>query len=184
MAKGAFDKFVRDFEGKAEDLPMFFQHSELSIVGAWKEFVIDGKGLKGKGEIFAETTKGADVKALIKRGMLGSVSIRFKSKDYEENDAGGFTFKEVDLVEASIVLHPANKEAKITSIKSDRVFDFVMLEKTLRNAGLSRNEAKHIVFASKKELRYDSEFGKCEKKELLKNVNKLLKKGITNVSKK
>jgi len=52
---------------------------------------------------------------------------------------------EVELFEISLVSIPANEQSTVMSVKSDDTVDARALEKTLRDAGLSRREAKAIL---------------------------------------
>ena len=174
---GALDKFLKQFDG---GLQMLYQHSKNEIIGQWNSFEIRGDLVIGKGEIYPEVSRGRDAIALISRGMIGSTSIGFRAGDYQGNDKGGFDFKEIDLVEVSLVKTPANPKAAITSAKNeDGTLNVKNLEKLLREAGLSRKESKELING-----------GACELREAIRNElhkDNLLAKlkseigGITNV---
>ena len=176
MAPGAFSKFVEDFEKvEGNKLPMLFQHSQLDVVGEWTRFEINSRGIKGFGTIYTETSKGSDARALIMRGMVGSTSIGFRSKNFENLESGGRLFKEVTLVETSLVLTPANPKAKITSVKTaDNKIDIRLVEKYLREVGLNSVEAKILVSKAKDELR-DVIDAEDQKRQLVSNLTNLLK---------
>ena len=154
MASTAFDKFVEDFEKVRDNkLPMLLQHSQSNIVGEWNKFVIDSKGIKGFGEIYTETAQGSDALAFIKRGLISSTSIGFRSKNYERIEKGGNLFKEVTLVETSLVINPANPKAVITSVKDEEgKIDIRKLEKLLRDVDLSQKERKLLLAGGVKAL--------------------------------
>ena len=157
MDPAAFDKTVEDLQGK--QLPMLLQHSQVDIVGSWTKFAVNARGVKATGQIFTETSGGSDALALVRRGLIGSTSVGFRSKQYEpiQDDDGnvrGRLFKEVELVETSLVINPANPKANIVSVKrEDGTIDVKLLEKTLREAGLTRKQAREFVHAGGTDLR-------------------------------
>lgn len=154
MAPGSFDKYIDGF-GEGSKLPMFLQHSDTNIVGEWTSFAVKGSNIIGQGQIYTETTAGSDALALVRRGLVGSTSIGFKSSDYEANEKGGRTFNEVSLVETSLVINPANPRAKIRRVKNeDGQVNVRELEKSLREMlGLSSQEAKALISEGKDGLR-------------------------------
>ena len=147
MSPGAFDKFVDNFnKQEGGRVPMLWQHDKNELIGEWTKFDINSRGIKGYGEIFTDVTRGNDVRNLIKRGAVGSVSIGFTSKDYESLESGGRLFKEVDLVETSVVISPANSKAKIISAKTeDGQIDIRKLEQILRDVDLTQRERKLLL---------------------------------------
>ena len=154
IAPGALDKFLKEFEETKQRLPMLWQHDKNELIGEWTAFEINSRGVKGTGEIFTEVSRGNDVRNLIKRGAVGSVSIGFTSKQAETLENGGRLFKEIRLVETSVVINPANPRAKITSAKNeDGSVNVTNLEKILRDAGLSRKESKTLLSSGGSDLR-------------------------------
>ena len=148
---GALDGFIKQFDG---GLQMLYQHDKNEIIGQWNKFEIRGDLVIGKGEIFPEVSRGADAVALISRGMIGSTSIGFRASDYEKNEDGGIDFKNIELIEVSLVKSPANPKAQLISAKEDDgTINLTNLEKALRQAGLSRSESKVVVHSAKEELR-------------------------------
>ena len=107
IVREALEGYVAAFHQGGVMLRMLYQHNRDSIIGTWNELVMDEVGLLAKGEIFTDTSLGNDTRVLLRRGVLDSVSIGFKSNDYEYNDDGTRTFKSIELVEASVVDVPA-----------------------------------------------------------------------------
>ena len=170
IAPGALDKFVKGFNEENRQLPMLWQHDKNELIGEWTKFEINSRGVKGYGEIFTDVTRGNDVRNLIKRGAVGSVSIGFRSKNYEQIENGGRLFKELDLVETSVVVSPANPKARIVSAKNeDGGLNIRNLEKVLREAGLSRKESKIVLSSAASELR-DVVKQESMKEELLRKL--------------
>ena len=145
MAKGSLDKFIAKFNPSAKKLPMFYEHDHTSIIGEWTSLKSDEHGVVGEGTLYTETTKGSDVYKLMKRGAVSSVSIGFRSSDFEKNDDGGRTFNEIELVETSVVLNPANDQAQIMSVKSnDGLIAAAQLKKHLIEGGLTKSECEAL----------------------------------------
>jgi HK97 family phage prohead protease len=157
MAKGCCDKWLEDFAKNDEKLPMLHGHSSMDVVGEWVSFESDDYGLKATGILYTEVTAASDLHKLIKRGAIASVSIGFRSTDYDNLDNGGRKFNEIQLMETSVVLNPANPKAKILSVKSeDGLIETKALKTLLRDSGLSRKEVDALFnggFTGLKNLR-------------------------------
>lgn len=154
MAKGALDKFIAKFNPQAKKLPMFYEHDHTSIIGEWTGLKADEHGVVGEGVLYTETTKGSDVYKLMKRNAVSSVSIGFRSSDFEKNDNGGRTFNEIELVETSVVLNPANDQAQIMSVKSDDGYiETAALKKHLIEGGLTKAECEALFLNGWKGLK-------------------------------
>ena len=149
ISQGALDGFIEQFNAGEVMLRMLFQHNRAEIIGQWTELRSDEFGVYGVGEIFEDVQRGADVAALLRRGVLDSFSIGFVASPdgYEERAGGGRIFNEITLVETSVVDVPANPLAKVTDVKNeDGTIDWTKLEKAMRNQfGLSQREAKNLV---------------------------------------
>lgn len=156
---GALDDFVKSFDPTVNKLPMLYNHDVSSIAGEWKTLEIDEIGVKGTGILYTETTLGKDIHSLLKRKAVAAVSIGFRSNDHKILPTGGYEFKSIDLVETSIVLNPANPEARILSVKSeDGLIETKALKSVLKEAGLTRNEIEalfHTGWKGLKNLRAD-----------------------------
>lgn len=154
MAKGSLDSFIAKFNPAAKKLPMFYEHDHTSIIGEWTDLKADEHGVVGTGVLYTETTKGSDVYKLMKRDAVSSVSIGFRSSDFTKNDDGGRTFNEIELVETSVVLNPANDQAQIMSVKSDDGFiETAALKKHLIEGGLTKAECEALFLNGWKGLK-------------------------------
>jgi len=154
MAKGSLDRFIAKFNPSAKKLPMFYEHDHTSIIGEWTRLKSDEHGVLGQGVLYTETTKGSDVYKLMKRDAVSSVSIGFRSSDFSKNDEGGRTFNEIELVETSVVLNPANDLAQITSVKSgDGFIETAALKKHLIEGGLTKAECEALFLTGWKGLK-------------------------------
>ena len=154
MAKGSLDSFIAKFNPQAKKLPMFYEHDHTSIIGEWTDLKADEHGVVGTGVLYTETTKGSDVYKLMKRDAVSSVSIGFRSSDFTKNEDGGRTFNEIELVETSVVLNPANDQAQIMSVKSDDGFiETSALKKHLIEGGLTKAECEALFLNGWKGLK-------------------------------
>lgn len=170
MSPGSLDKFVDDFNDSGRKLAMLWQHKTDEPIGVWNKFEINSRGVKGYGEIFTDVTRGNDTRNLIKRGVVGSVSVGFVSNKFEQLESGGRLFKEIELREVSVVLSPANPKAKIVSAKrDDGSVDIKLVEKLLRDAGLSRSESKSLLHEGIAGLR-DAFSVESEKQDLVSKL--------------
>ena len=157
MDAKSLDKWLSKFKEGEDKLVMLYGHDTMSVIGEWKKFEKTEKGVIAEGEIYTEVTQANDVYKLLKRGAVASVSIGFRSADYDYLDNGGRKFKEIELVETSVVLNPANPQAKILTVKSDDgMIEVKQLKTLLRDNGLSRKEVDalfHGGFTGLKNLR-------------------------------
>lgn len=164
IAKGALTKFITSYNATKRQgmydtpLPMYFQHSHLDPVGYWVRFEETDQGVMGYAK-FYDTTMGQDVKKMAKddNSIIGGFSIGFTSSDYEDiivdDKWTGYKFNEVTLRETSVVTNPAMPSAKITNVKSavhkDGTINLAVYERSLREAGASRSQAKSAISALK-----------------------------------
>lgn len=148
IAKGAF-KASLDSHKAAGTMPaMLWQHDASQPIGIWTEMVEDSKGLRIKGMLALETTKGKEVHALLKLGALNGLSIGFMSKQWGyDRDTDVRTLTEVDLWEVSLVTFPANQKARVTNVKAspDDLQAPKDAERILRDAGFSKSDATAFV---------------------------------------
>lgn len=117
MEIGCFDKTVQN----KSVVPMCYNHNPDSVIGKM-ELSIDEKGLVAKGTFNLNDPKAQNVYDLVKMGAIDSMSIGFLITDYEPLDKnrpfGGWSIKEVDLCEVSVVTVPCNPQATIDNVKN------------------------------------------------------------------
>ncbi len=145
---GAFAKSLAEHK-KLGTLPMMlWMHERGNVQGAWRK-VEEGKdGLICVGEVSqkAISTSGVPTYELMKMGAVSGLSIGFRVVKAElDEDAKVRSITEVELAEVSIVDIPGGPTARITDVKSGNPRDIQFLEQTLRDAGLSRKEAKAVL---------------------------------------
>lgn len=158
-----FKEWAKEFAATGKPLPMYFQHnSEAMPVGKWDEFEFTDEGMIGKGSIYVNTTAGKDIYTIMKESplMIGGVSVSAYADEYQwvkEDgtpfpagsqdywDEGYFQITKGGLSEVSIVMNPNNPNANISKMeyfRADGSADLKVFEKSLRDAGFSRTDAK------------------------------------------
>ena len=111
---GALDKWLKT----ANELPMLYDHKRGEYIGKWSDFRIEKNALVATGQLFDYAQRSREVGEHIKRENLTGISIGFKSDRYdfrEDEDGLGLELFEIQLLEASVVLFPANEQAQITA---------------------------------------------------------------------
>jgi hypothetical protein len=142
--RGAFLKSISKHLASGTKVKMLAHHDMTRPIGVWEKLVEDDKGLYVEGRLTKGVRDADEAYALLKDGALDSMSIGYRVvKEEYDRKSGANLLHEVDLHEISLVAIPANQESVITTVKSS--LDVRSLEKTLRDAGLSRREAKALL---------------------------------------
>jgi Escherichia/Staphylococcus phage prohead protease len=140
VAPGAFRQTIADAKSGVGQWPaMLLQHGsgearDKMPIGIWTHMEEDRHGLRLTGKL-ANTKRGREAYALLKmtpRPALDGLSIGYRAKDYELHRGSGpngakRTLKAVDLVECSLVTFPADKFARVASVKARREEDEAVL---------------------------------------------------------
>jgi hypothetical protein len=114
---------------------------------------------------------------MLKAGAIQGMSIGYREVDVEPADGGPRKLVKLDLLEASIVSFPANRRARVDSVKGDGMMtDFARrlrdgdppsikeFEDVLREAGVPKAMAVQIASVGyAKAVRSDSEGGEAIK---------------------
>lgn len=117
---GAWDKSIERFNS-GEVIPVLWSHDRSKPIGKFTELKSDDKGLWGRGKLTLEDPQAKIAYAHMKDGSVMGLSVGFEM-DYDNViynrllDALGIA--EADLFECSVVVFPANTNAKITNFKS------------------------------------------------------------------
>ncbi len=145
---GAFVKTLAEHT-KAGTLPsMLYMHERGNVVGAWREMGETGSGLHAKGQVSlsAKTSSGAGIHELMKMGALNALSIGFRVRKANlDQDKKIREITDVEMGELSIVDIPGIHRARVTDVKSGDPRSIEFFERVLRDAGLSRKEAKALL---------------------------------------
>lgn len=149
VIKGAFAKSLADWKEKGKLPKMLWQHDVNEPIGIYAEMKEDDHGLFVKGKILKEagpTEKRAYEH--LKAGSIDSMSIGYTigagGIEYSKED-DAFMLKEIDLWEVSLVTFPANPEATVSEVKGLIEKGPKEFERFLRDAGLSRSQAKGLM---------------------------------------
>jgi HK97 family phage prohead protease len=112
ITKGAFNIAV-------DDVPMLFGHDPEDVIGLWDEVTETDQGLQVRGQLFIkEHRRARAVRSLITSGLIGGLSIGFRTKAFVPRHGKGRVISALDLHEVSIVRNPAHPRARILSAKS------------------------------------------------------------------
>ena len=171
IAPGAFSAWLSDVKSGKQPWPsMLAQHGGMGLsaddmtpVGIWTDLAEDGTGLAAKGKL-ADTSRGSELHTLMKmdpRPAIDGLSIGYIAKEWEPRsrpEDPRRTLKRIDVMEISLVTVPANRLAKVTSVKSlEELFTLSEIEDYLRDAGgFSRTEAKTLIARIKKSTGADA----------------------------
>jgi len=107
VAKGAFDPLP-------ESIPIHAYHAFDDPVGRGQPFY-DGDLLKARGG-FASTPRAQEIRTLVEEGVIANMSVGFMAAEREERD-GVPTVTKAELLEASFVSVPSNREAAVLMAK-------------------------------------------------------------------
>jgi len=165
IAPGAFSQFLADMQSGKQAWPsMLSQHGGLGLtsedmtpIGAWTTLSEDGKGLISAGDL-AATQRGKDMHTLMSmkpRPAIDGLSIGFIAKKWDARvkpEDPRRTLREIALIEISPVTFPANRNARLTGVKSLEEFSTLAeIEDCLRDVGgFSHKEAKTLISRIKK----------------------------------
>jgi HK97 family phage prohead protease len=157
---GAFAASLAGHRADGTMPAMLWQHDPSEPIGVWTDMAEDEKGLRVKGRLVLESERGRAAHALLKAGALNGLSIGFMAKEWSyDRDSEVRTLTGIDLWEVSMVTFPAQRQARVTSVKSADVAGLNTIrqaEKALRDAGFSADAAgayvaqvKRIVLAER-----------------------------------
>lgn len=149
ITAGAFAVSLADHKASSTMPAMLWQHEADEPIGVWTEMVEDAKGLRVKGQLCMDTTKGKEAHALLKMGAINGLSIGFMSVPgtSKYNDEGVRVLTQIDLWEVSLVTFPANEQARVTNVKAaaEELQAPKDAERILRDAGFSKSDATAFV---------------------------------------
>ena len=162
-----FAQWADEFAESGKPLPMFLNHNDMGMpVGQWDEFTFDEDGMTASGKLYMNTVAGSDLYEVLKNApkMFGGVSVGAYADEAIMVDADGNPSQDEDayfqitkggLREVSVVMYPNNPAAEVMKLE---YFDAEghanprVIEKALRDAGLSRKDATTASSILKKVL--------------------------------
>ena len=121
------------FKGVKLPIPMLFGHDLNDPVGVWERVEEKADGLHVSGRLLVdEVARAREVRAMVKAGSLGGLSIGFVTRRAAARTGGGRTIKALDLFEVSLVTLPMHPGARVTGAKS--AAGALALAETIRRA--------------------------------------------------
>lgn len=154
IVPGAFGASLAEHRAAGTMPAMLWQHDSDEPIGVWTEMSEDANGLRIKGRLALDVSKGREAYALLKMGALNGLSIGFYAKEATYDRGTDIrTLTEIDLWEVSLVTFPANRLARITQVKSrdfheDKTIRDV--ERRMTGAGLKQELAVAGIAAVKR----------------------------------
>ena len=147
VEKGAFSKSLEKHKADGSMPSLLLHHDLHRPIGVWTKMEEDDYGLAVEGKLTKGVRDADEAYALLKDGALHSMSIGYRvTREEYDRKAGVNRLHEIALHEVSLVTIPANAEAIVGAVKNaDGEPDIRELERVLRDAGLSRKEAKAVL---------------------------------------
>jgi HK97 family phage prohead protease len=162
-----FMDWAEEFNESGKPLPMFLNHNDLGMpMGEWNSFEFDETGMTAKGRLYTNTVGGNDLYQILKESpkMFGGVSVGAYAEEAQMVDADGnpdqsdeayFQITKGGLREVSVVMYPNNPNAEINKLEMftpEGALNIRSVEKTLREAGLTRKDATTASLVFKKAM--------------------------------
>ncbi|WP_404861856.1 HK97 family phage prohead protease [Georhizobium sp. MAB10] len=153
---GAFVESLAKHRREGSSVLMLWNHDSREPIGVWEDLAEDSKGLWGKGRFLLDIQRAREVHSLAKAKAIGGLSIGYREVETEP-DGQIRLLKKLDLYEISPVTFPANRRARIESVKSERMDEFARrlrdgdpmpikeFEDILREAGVPKSMATAIA---------------------------------------
>jgi HK97 family phage prohead protease len=176
VVPGAFVESLARHRREGSNVLMLWQHNPDEPIGVWEDLAEDAKGLWGKGVLIRDVRRADEVYSLMKRKAIGGLSIGYREVETEP-DGNVRLLKKLELYEISPVAFPANRRARITEVKSERMEELARrfrdgepmpikeFEDVLRDAGFPKSIAVAIAsHGYAKAIRSESEGSKANER--------------------
>ena len=179
VIKGAFAKSLKEWEEDGKLPKMLWQHDIKEPIGVYSEMREDDHGLFVRGQILVDAGP-LEKRAYthLKAGSIDKMSIGYTlghgGVEYSEED-DAYLLKQINLWEVSLVTFAANDEANVNEVKALLAKGPKEFERFLREAGLSRSQAKGLMSRGYDGLRDLREAEDVAHDELEKSLEKMLK---------
>jgi HK97 family phage prohead protease len=173
---GAFIKSLQKHQREGTKVAMLWSHQSDQPIGVWSDLAEDAKGLWGKGHLLTEVQRAKEIHVLMKAKAVSGLSIGYREVTTTK-DGDVLNLDELDLREISPVVFPANRRARVNTVKSEQMLaEFAKkliagnpppikeFEDVLREAGIPKSMATAIAsHGYAKAIRSESE-GEAQKK--------------------
>ncbi len=148
FAPGAFARSIADRKANGGLFPACWQHDLDVPIGAYPVVREETAGLYVEGKLALKTAKGAEIYELMKIGAVSGLSVQYRpTKVQLDEKAKVRSLLEVDLLEIAPCTLPNMDGARVADVKrlGNEKITKRYLETVLRDAGLSREEAKAVL---------------------------------------
>lgn len=158
IAPGAFQKSLAAHATERRLPPLLWQHDVKQPIGSFSDMREDGHGLFVKGTLFTDDIPRAkEAWKLLREGVVTGLSIGYRVNESFRDAATGIrVLTDIELLEVSMVTFPANAQARVSCVKSVLAAGGIPtckeFEAFLRDAGLSRKQAKGFIARGYKSL--------------------------------
>lgn len=162
IAPGAFTKSLAAYRAENRLPPLLWQHDPKQPIGAWREIFEDSHGLFVRGALFVDDIPLArEAHKLLKENVVDGLSIGYRVlQSHRDQKSGVRVLTGIELLEISMVTFPANAHARIARVKTQFSEGIIPSERDfevfLRDAGLSRRQAKGVIARGYKSLSHDT----------------------------
>lgn len=172
---GAFRDSLNRMPGTM--VKMLWQHDPREVIGVYTDVRETETGLYVKGRLLLNIQRAREVHELLKERAIEGLSIGYRTREaHRDPETGVRLLKRVDLWECSVVTFPMQTGAGVTLVKQDGTMPTERdCETHLRDAGLSRNQAKAFVAGGYKALTNLRDAGAGDTKEDQDGLSKLLR---------
>ena len=156
---------------------MLWQHNSREPIGVYTKVEEDSKGLYVEGKLLIDGDPlAARAHAHLQAGSISGLSIGYREQDWEyDSNLGAFKILKIDLWEISLVTFPANDEARVENVKNSLMQGESpaprQVERLLRDAGFSRQQAKSFMSNGYSALDQREADESAEFLQLLKSTN-------------
>jgi HK97 family phage prohead protease len=117
----AFDGSLKSWQAKRRMPAMLWQHDAGEPIGVWLDIRIDAVGLKVRGRLLLTVKGGAEAYEHLKAGSIDGLSIGYQTVEAVRDRRTGLRrLTKIQLWEVSLVTFPANDDARVGAVKSDR----------------------------------------------------------------
>lgn len=134
IRKGAFKGTIERRKKSGHEFPFCFNHDFNIIIGKVIDIGENNKGAYFTAEFF-ETEKAQEIRYIVKKNVLFQFSFAYDIIDQGKvrltDGSTANELRELELLEISIVLSPANPRAIITDIKAERAREKTELLRTI-----------------------------------------------------
>lgn len=158
IEKGAFAKSLAEHRNLDRLPPLLWQHDVKQPIGVFREVYEDARGLFVRGELFTgDILRAKEAWKLMREGVVTGLSIGYRARESHRDQKNGVrVLTDIELLEISMVTFPANTLARVACVKavlaSGKLPAPKEFEAFLREAGLSRKQAKGFVSCGYKSL--------------------------------